>query len=297
MKIFDCFMYFDEDLILDLRLNILNDFVDCFVIVESSYNHNGERKKLNFDINKFGKFKNKIKYLIYDQIPKNIKEIKKHYDEDEKTRRYIHNAYQRENGQRNFISNGLKDANLNDIILISDVDEIPNLENVDFNQIKEKIIFFQQDMFYYKLNLKFPNFIWVGTKACRKKSLKSPQWLRNIKDKKYSFYRIDTLFSETKYINLKFIENGGWHFTNIKTADEIKHKLESYLHHREFDTNPLSINEINQIIFNKKTIYDLTADQKKNKIGIGKSLEIYNVDKLPEIIKKNLEKYEDWIEK
>ena len=296
MKIFDCFMYFDEDLILDLRLNVLNNFVDYFIIVESTYNHRGEEKKLNFDIGKFDKFKNKIKYLVYDQVPKNIKEIKTYYEEDEKTRRYIHNAYQRENNQRNFIINGLKDANPNDIILISDVDEIPNLEKTNFDKIKEKIIFFKQEMFYYKFNLKFPDFTWIGTKACRKKNLKSPQWLRNIKDKKYSFYRIDTLLSETKYINIKFIKDGGWHFTNIKTANQIKHKLKSYLHHREFDTNPLSTEEINQIISNKKTIYDLTADQKKNKIGMGKNLEVYDIDRLPNAIKQNFEKYKDWIE-
>ena len=67
-------------------------------------------------------------------------------------------------------------------------------------------------MFHYKFNLKLPNFTWTGTKGCKKKDLINPQWLRNIKDKKYSFFRIDTFFSKTKYINVKFIDNGGWHF-------------------------------------------------------------------------------------
>ena len=77
MKIFDCFMYFDEELILDLRLNILNNFVDYFVIVESKYNHKGEKRKLKFNINKFLKFKKKIIYIIHDEIPPQIKSIKK----------------------------------------------------------------------------------------------------------------------------------------------------------------------------------------------------------------------------
>ena len=71
-------------------------------------------------------------------------------------------------------------------------------------------------MFHYKFNLKLPNFIWTGTKGCKKKDLINPQWLRNIKDKKYPFFRIDTFFSKTKYIDIKFIKNGGWHFSNIK---------------------------------------------------------------------------------
>ena len=173
-----------------------------------------------------------------------------------KSIKYIYNATYRENGQRNFVQKGLKDASDEDLILISDVDEIPNLENLDFKNISQKKIMFRQDMFYYKFNLKLPNIIWTGTKACKKKYLESPQWLRNVKDKKFPFYRIDTIFSKTKYRDIKFVNNGGWHFTNVKTADEIEYKLRSYLHHLEFDANPLTKNEINQIMKNKRAIYD-----------------------------------------
>ena len=79
MKIFDCFMYFDEDLILDLRLNTLNKFIDYFVIVESIYNHKGEKRKLKFNIKKFKKFNNKIIYLIHNQVPNEIKKINKDF--------------------------------------------------------------------------------------------------------------------------------------------------------------------------------------------------------------------------
>ena len=289
-------MYFNEDVVLDLRLNVLNKYVDYFVIVESSFTHKGDKRKLQFDNKKFEKFKNKIIYLVYDNKPKNIKEILNDEHEDDKSRKYISNSILRENGQRNFILNGLKDANEEDLILISDVDEIPNLEKLEISKINQKIIMFKQEMFYYKFNLKLPNFNWTGTKACKKKYLKSPQWLRNIKDKKYSFFRFDVLFSETKFMDLKIIENGGWHFTNLKNAEEIEHKLKSYLHHREFDVNPISIDEINNIIKNKMAIYDLTLDKRTQKIGHGKKLEKYPLDRLPKFLQDNLHKYQEWID-
>ena len=295
MKIYDCFMYFDEEIVLDLRLNVLNDFVDYFVIVESIYTHRGDKRELKFNKEKFNKFKDKIIYLIYDQEPRNIKKIFDTDSENEKSVKYIMNAVFRENGQRNFISKGLERANEKDLILISDVDEIPNLEKINWNTLKDQIVLFKQDMFYYKLNLRLPDLIWSGSKACRKKYLKSPQWLRNVKDKKYSFFRLDTLFSEKKYINIKFINNGGWHFSNIKTAAEIEYKLKSYLHHREFDLNPISESEIEDIIKNKQAIYDLKVDKKINKIGSGNKLVEHPLNKLPSYILENIDKYKDWI--
>jgi len=296
MKIFDCFMYFDEEVILDLRLNILNQHVDYFVIVESSFNHKGDKRRLRFDITKFKKFENKIIYLVFDNEPKKIEKIIQSDSEGEKSGKFILNALQRENGQRNFILKGLNNASDNDLILISDVDEIPNLENINFDKIKAKIFIFKQHMFYYKFNLKLPNLIWSGTKACKKKYLKSPQWLRNIKDKKYSYYRLDAYFSEKKHINVKLIDDGGWHFTNIKTAKEIEHKLKSYLHHREFDINPMTTNEIEKIIRDKKAIYNLNVDKTVSKIGNGDKLEKFPLQKLPKFLQNNLENYKEWID-
>jgi len=296
MKIFDCFMYFNEDVILDLRLNILDKYVDYFVIVESSFTHKGDKRKLQFDNKKFEKFKKKIIYLVYDNKPKDIDEVLNNDHEDIKSRKYILNSILRENGQRNFILNGLKDANEEDLVLISDVDEIPNLEKVEISKIDQKIIMFKQEMFYYKFNLKLPEFFWTGTRACKKKYLKSPQWLRNIKVKKYSFLRLDVLFSETKFIDIKIIENGGWHFTYLKNAEQIQHKLRSYLHHREFDLNPISVEEINNIIKNKIAIYDLNLDKRAKKIGHGKKLEKYPLDRLPKFLQDNLNNYQEWID-
>ena len=288
-------MYFDEDLILDLRLNILDKFVDYFVIVESIFTHRGEKRNLKFNINKFKKFEDKIVYLVYDQEPSQIEKIVSKDTEDEKSRKYIMNALFRENAQRNFINGALNNLDNEDVILVSDVDEIPNLKGINFEEKKSKIILFKQDMLYYKFNLKLPNLAWTGTKACKKKYFKSAQWLRNVKDRKYPFYRVDTYFSEKKYINCEFIENGGWHFTNIKTANQIKQKLESYLHHIEFDKNPLSAEEIDKIIQDKIAIYDLSVDQRKNKIR-GNKLENYPLHKLPEYLLDNLNNYKVWID-
>jgi len=296
MKIFDCFMYFDEEVVLDVRLNTLDKYVDYFVIVESSFTHKGDNKNLMFNHNKFEKFKNKIIYLVYDKQPKGIEAVNENDSEDEKSRKYILNAALRENGQRNFIQNGLNKAEDNDIILISDVDEIPNLSEVNFNNISEKIIMFHQDMFYYKFDLKIPNLLWTGTRGCRKKYLLSPQWLRNVKDRKYFPFRIDILFSEKKYSSIKFINNGGWHFSYIKTAEEIEHKLKSYLHHREFDEQSLSVEEIQNIIENKKAIYDLKVDKRANKIGDGSKLVKIKFEKLPIYIQQNKHNYMKWLD-
>jgi beta-1,4-mannosyl-glycoprotein beta-1,4-N-acetylglucosaminyltransferase len=295
MKIFDCFMYFDEDVVLDVRLNTLNQYVSKFIIVESLFTHKGGKRDLKFDIKKFSKFENKIVYLVYENEPFEIESINEADTENEKSVKSILNAIHRENGQRNFISEGLKNAHDEDFILISDLDEIPNLNNINLNNFKEKLIFFNQEMFYYKFNLKLPNYNWVGTKSCKKKNFISAQWLRNIKDKNYPFYRLDLLFSKNKYMNIKFIKNGGWHFTNIKTSEEIRHKLSSYLHHREFDLNPLSTSEIEELIKNKKAIYDLSADKRSQKFGNGIELENYDIKKLPNYIYKNLDKFKNWI--
>ena len=296
MKIFDCFMYFDEEMVVDVRLNTLNEFVDYFVIVESSFTHKGEPRKLKFNHKKFEKFKDKIIYVIDDQIYSQTEEIKPLDNEGEKSRKYIFNAAYRENGQRNLISKGLSGAENEDLILISDVDEIPKLNNINLKIINEKIILFRQDMFYYKFNLHLPNIIWTGTKACKKKHLVNPQWLRNIKDRKYPFFRFDTFFSKTKYTDIKIINDGGWHFSNIKTAKEIEFKLKSYLHHREFDENPLSVNEIEKIVQDKLAIYDLTVDKTTNKIGNGNKLEKFELEKLPIYIQLNKDNYKEWID-
>jgi len=297
MKIFDCFMYFDEDVVLDVRLNFLNSYVDKFVIVESIFNHKGEKRKPQFDISKYSKFKDKIIYILKDDIPEGIEKIEKSDDHKEVYRKSILNAGKRENLQRNNILDGLKDINQNDWVIISDLDEIPNLEKVNLKNINDRIVLFQQDMMYYKFNLKLDNFRWIGSKACKFKFLKSPQWLRDIKNRKFKWWRIDALFSKRKYQNLKIINNGGWHFSYLKTPEAIEKKLKSYLHHIDYDIDPIGINRIKKIVEDKKAIYDLKADQRQSKFNAQNELIKIDNTLLPSYILENMDKFEDWIEK
>ena len=290
-------MYYDEDLILDLRLHELDKYVKKFVISESCFTHNGSKKKLNFDIKNFIKFKDKIEYIVQEDQPNNLETIDSSDNTKEHYRKSIFNAGKRESAQRNFILEGLKNAEPNDWIIISDLDEIPNLEKVNFNKINERVLIFEQEMMYYKFNLKLQNFTWIGSKACKFKYLESPQWLRNIKGRKFNWWRIDTFFSKKKYRSIKFIKEGGWHYSYLKTPKEIEKKLKSYLHHIDYDINPLGLDKIENIIKDKKTIYDLKVDKRKNKFNAGNELVKVQNNQLPRYIVDNLDKYNNWIEK
>ena len=292
MKIFDCFQFFDEDMMLDLRLNILNDYVDKFVIVENLYMHSGTKKKQNFKIENFKKFQNKIEYILVDQLPKDLLDIKK-IPLESRASRIIDNTLKIEHNQRNKILEGIKDSDDNDLILISDVDEIPNLKDIK-KKINKKIIFFKQKIFYYKFNLKYSGLYWTGTKGILKKNLKSPQWLRDVKDRKYPIWRLDILFNKMKYNNVQFIEDGGWHFTNFRSPKELELKLKNFGHHVEFLESGLQLEDIKKMIKETRAIYDYKADMRENKWAGEKKLEISSKAELPVYINLNYEKYKDW---
>ena len=218
-------MFFDEEMLLGLRLKTLNKYIDKFIIVESKYTHSGDKKKLIFNINKYSEFKNKINYIVTEDPAGGIENINNDDNENQKNIKHIMNALRRENYQRNRIIDGLNEADPEDWIIISDLDEIPNLDRINFNKINKKIIFFKQRVFYYKLNLELKNIHWIGSKAVQKKNLISPQWLRNIKDRIYSKWRLDIIFSKKKYNNIFYIYDGGWHFSYIKKPEDIEKKI------------------------------------------------------------------------
>ena len=289
-------MYFDEDIVLDVRLNYLDNYVDKFVIIEAEYNHKGEKRKPRFNIENFQKFKSKIIYLLVNEEAPFMEEILDLDSEDKKGGKLIMNALKRENFQRNQIAKALTKAKDDDWIIISDLDEIPNLKDNNLKNIQSPIIFFKQLMMYYKFNLILKNYPWIGSKACKKKNLKSPQWLRNIKDRPYSWWRLDTFFSETKYIKIKIIENGGWHFSYLKSPEDIEKKLKSYLHHTEYELNPVGVENIKEMIIDKKTIYNLKVDSRSNKFDGANKLEKIQLNLLPNYIFKNKSKFKEWIE-
>jgi len=293
MHIYDCFMYYDEDLILDLRLNLLDKYIKKFVIVESCYTHSGKKRDLKFDIKNFQKFKHKIEYIIVDKLPENIKELSSSDTKNQANSKILDNALSRENYQRNQISQGLNSCSGEDLIIISDIDEIPNLENFKHNR---KISIFFQKMFYYKFNLKHPSLTWVGSKACKKKNLISPQWLRNIKSKKYNFWRFDVLFSKKKYFNINFIKNGGWHFTSVKKPEDIHYKLSNFLHHLEYEESKTSLEALSNIIKERKVLYDHSVDKRQEKWKSSITLLKAKDYELPPYLINNKKKYSDFIE-
>ena len=289
-------MYYDEDLLLDLRFNTLDKYITKFVITEATYAHNGAKKELRFNIDNFKKFKDKITYIVVDTPPPNLLKFTDGEPTYKKNQKIVLNGMVRDYFQRESLSKGLLNVDKEDIILISDLDEIPNLASLNFSEINNNIYLFKQKIFYYKLNLLYEKSKWVGTKAIKKKNLISPQWLRNIKGKNYSKWRLDVLFSKKKYSNLRFIDDGGWHFTFLKTPEEIQKKLLHFAHHFEFEESGLQINDIKRIIKEKKTIYDHEVDRTKSKWLATTKLKSIETNLLPEYVSSNLEKFKDWID-
>ena len=269
MRIYDCFSYLDEDLLLDLRLNIMDKHVDYFVIVESDKTWQNNHKDYNFDILKFKRFKDRIIYIKVTDMP----------DGD--------NPYVRENFQRNCISKGLINSSDDDLIIISDLDEIPNPNQIKNFKKSMKFAVFKQMHFYYKINLQSQiNPYWFGSRICVKKYLKSPQWLRNLKFKKRPFWRLDKL----RLNNI--IEEGGWHFCNLKTPEQLLYKYKNlcetndpHVFKERIDEKYLNLNEIKKRINNGSDI-----------IGRSENFKPISLDqKFPSYILKNKFQLKEWI--
>ena len=289
-------MYFDEDLLLDLRLNTLDKYVKKFVITEATYTHNGNKKELKFDISKFKKFKDKISYHVINKQPKNILGLIDGESKEKRGEKLILNGMARDYFQRENLIKGLSDILDDDIVLISDLDEIPNLKNLNLFEIKNNIYIFEQAIFYYKLNLIYDDFVWLGTRGTKYKNFISPQWLRNIKGKNYPKWRLDTFFSRKKYSNLVFIKNGGWHFTCLKTPEQLQKKLLNFAHHYEFEESGLKLDDIKKIIREKRIIYDYKADQKEYKWSGKSTLKKANTIVLPPYVASNLGIFKNWLD-
>ena len=296
MKKFDCTLYYDEDLILDLRLNILSKYFDKFIICESKFTHSGREKKLNFNINKFSNFKKKIEYIIHDNEPKGIIKETINNKVIEKPENWRINSILRIASQRNKIMEALDIADDNDFIFYSDNDEIPNMKNFETLSNSSKILIFQQKLFYFKFNLLCDRIFWYGTRAVRKKNLLNFEWLRQIKPKKYKFYRIDTIFKKDKYINIKIIKDGGWHFTRILTPEEIHQKELDAEHHDEYRASNKNPEKIRDLIKRRVIDHDHLSDSKESKYNKEFPLKIYNISNLPNYILENKNKYSEYLD-
>ena len=172
----------------------------------------------------------------------------------------------------------MKSADDNDLIILSDSDEIPDLKKL--NQIKPSTKFtaFSQMMFMYKINLQnLDESNWIGSKICLKKHFPKPQKLRDLKFKDYPFWRIDKF-------NIQIIK-GGWHFSFLQTPEDIAKKIKSYSH-GEFNTKDNTDEQkINQKIRDNQDIF-----------GRGFKLKKVNIDRsFPDYIVSNQNHLKDWI--
>ena len=291
MKIYDCTSFYNEHMMYEIRLNVLNDKVEKFVVTESTYSHSGQKKKLNFDINNYPNFKDRIIYIVIDKEPDGIVE------ENNNPSLQRSNSLKRIELSYDESLKALESASDEDFIMLSDNDEITNLNSKKFINNKNSIILFNQLFFYYKFNLLYNQMMWPGTKGCKKKNLKSLSWLRNIKLKKYPFWRLDTLFSDTKYTDINVIDDGGWHFTNLKTPEDMYKKFMNFGHHDEFKLSGLTIEKIKEKIENKEMFYDHFADKSStNKWESDYKLKLASEDILPKFLIENKNKYKNWFD-
>jgi beta-1,4-mannosyl-glycoprotein beta-1,4-N-acetylglucosaminyltransferase len=263
-KIFDCITFFRENLITNLRFDILNDYVDYFIVCESLYDHRGNKKKINFKIDN-KKLKEKIIHIV----------IKEKFNTTD--------PWKAQALQREYIFNGIKNADDNDYIMFSDPDEIPNPEILKKIILKKKYGIFMQSSFCYKFNL-FNKYEtpWEGTRICKKRNLTSIDYMRQrvlSKNLKYSFFRID------KNKDIQIINKGGWHFNNIFSPKDISIKLKTFAHTEFSKPEFSSVKAIKEKIDKKIDLYNRGWCFKK--VNLNKTF--------PKFIVKKLNKFSDLI--
>jgi len=264
-KIFDCVTFFNENLQLKIRFNILNKWVNKFIICESEYDHQGRKKKINFNADLFPEFRSKIIHIICDNFPQNL------------------NGWKRQALQREFIFQGLNEASGDDYIIFSDPDEIPNLEMFHSLDLKKKYGIFMQKSYCYKINL-FNQYEtpWEGSRICKKKYLKSIDWLRQkvvSKNLKYKFFRFE------KERNIQLLSNGGWHFNCLMKAEDISIKLKTFAHSEYNSEKFTDVNAIKEKIGNFQDLFNRGYFYQKINID----------DTFPKYLRDNKNIFKDWI--
>ena len=264
-KIFDCITFFDNNYMFDLRYNILKDYVDYFIICESIFDHRGKPKEKNF-IKKSNYDFNKVKYFVLEKpFPKNT------------------SIWENQAIQREFLLKSTDFADGEDYILFSDPDEIPKPELLKDLYLKKKYGIFMQNFFNFKFNL-FNKYEtpWEGTRVCKKKNLKSINFMRQkVKSKnlKYNFFRFD------KEKSIQIFDNAGWHFNNILSPDEISLKLKTFAHSNFADEKYSFINLIKKNIEKKIDLFGRGHTYQKVEIN----------DEFPDYLKNNQDKFKKFI--
>ena len=264
-KIFDCITFFQENMISNIRFEILDNSVDHFVVCESKYDHKGKKKNLNFKIlNK--KFKNKVIYIVLDE-PFDLNNT----------------PWKNQAIQREYILKNLKNIDLEDYIMFSDPDEIPNPKTLKNLNLTKKYGIFLQNMYCYKFNLfNKKESPWEGTRICKKKNLKSINYMRqkvvlkNLDQPFWKFY---------KEKSIEIFRDGGWHFNSLLTPEEISLKLKTFAH------NEFAKPEYSDVDVIKKNIQEHKDLFKRNLIYEKVDLDIT----FPKYIIENKQKLSYWV--
>jgi len=266
--IFDCFTFFNESELLEVRLNELNSVVDKFVICEATHTHAGNPKPLNFDINKYPEFKNKITYVVDDNPPhKEQIDVTKHA-------KGVGGgpAWENENHQRDCLNKGLSNLGLGDLIIVSDLDEIPSAEGVKqaekLIRQNNSVVIFQHKTYYYMLN--YWALDYVGSKIMTGHKFKNQ--MRN------SPQAVRDYWAGPDVVELP----SGWHFGWLGGVERIKYKFSNFAHQEYTKTN-----EVPNILAKKDQMVDMW-DRKLIKIPLDNSFPKFLVD--------NQEKFKQYID-
>ncbi len=264
-KIFDCITFFNENFITNMRFEILEEVIDCFIVCESIFDHRGNKKKINFKLEN-SRFKNKVIHLIHDKPFKNQND-----------------AWKNQAEQREYIFNALSKANKEDYIMFSDPDEIPNPVILKKINLKKKYGLFLQNMYCYKFNLlnehESP---WEGTRICKKKDLSSIDFMRqkiikkNLNQPFWKFY---------KEKSIEIFKDGGWHFNSLLTPEEISLKLKTFAHTEFAKPEYSNLEIIKKNIEEKKDLFKRNHEYKR--------VDLDNT--YPKYILNNKEKLNYWI--
>lgn len=273
--IYDCFPFFNELDLLEIRLNVLAPVVDKFVLVESTQTFNRESKPLYFEENKerFAAFKDKIIHIVCDEDFSNEP-----------------NAWVIENNQRNCIARGWTDCRDDDVIMISDLDEIPNPQKILQYKDKPGIKCFQNNFYYYYLNyICVDEPVWYkGTRMLKFKDCLHDLDNTEVKmnSKLPSEYKKGTTPNKIRYFKKGIqVKNGGWHFSYLGGAEAIRKKILSISHTEFHKPEYTDLEKIKERVQAGEDLF-----------GRGKHFRSVPIDEhFPQYIRDNINKYQNLI--